>query len=274
MFAGSTLFESGTRTSVSHIWRERSNFLSGHDEISDPLDRKRTESRVVASVDHGIHRHVTLSFLLPYVEKELESNLGRTRTAGIGDAAALAKWRFYKRDWRGGSVNFAIVGGVELPTGETNERQGGARIAPGLQAGSGSWDPFVALAMTTSNGRYRFDALALAKQNTRGAQDYEAGDLFVLQASAKYRFYHAKYPGPSASATLGLQYRHESASEQYGGRVTNSGLDALIARGTLGWHPIPRMDLSFSVDVPVHEDVNGQQLGLDVRTFLALGIRF
>ena len=274
VFAAETLFASGTRVSISHIRERKGTLFDGTSELSDPLHRTFTERRLVAAIDHGLLPNLTLSALVPYVHKSLESSAGDLSGEGFGDVAVLAKWRVHKRDWRRGAFHVSVIGGLELPTGETGARDQGARLPVSLQPGSGSWDPFLALAVNLDLNRLRFDALAFHKLNTEGAQDYEDGDFTAFGVEGAYRFLHTKYPGPTASAKLGLQWRHEGKAVQNGSTVTGTGSDELIVRTGLSWHPAPEWDLSLSVQVPLYQDYEDLQLGFDYRTFLALGIRF
>lgn len=274
VFAAATLFEQGTRVSLSHIYKRRSGLFRGSDEVPDPLDRTSVEQRFVAAVDHGFRPDLTVSALIPFVSKDLDTDAGDLDSSGLGDVAVLAKFRAYKVDWTRSSLNVSVIGGLETPTGDTVDREDGVRLAPGLQPGSGSWDPFTALSMNLNQGRFRLDALALYKFNTEGAQDFEAGDFLSLELGGTYRFLHTKYPGPTANARLGLQWRHEGKAKQDGATVPDTGLDELTIRTGLTWHPAPNLDLTLSVDVPVHQDYEGTQLGLDLRTFIAIGFRF
>jgi hypothetical protein len=274
VFAAETLFATGTRVSVTHIEKRKGTLYDGGDAVSDPLGRVLDERKIVAAVDHGLRADLTLSALLPILEKELESSGGDLRSSGVGDFAVLAKYRLYKQDWRRGAFHVSGIGGVEVPTGSTSERDGGARLAPGLQPGLGAWNPFFGLSLNLNLDRFRFDALAFYKENTEGAQDFEKGDFLALEVDAAYRFYHAKYPGPSASAKVGLQWRHEGSAELDGASVVDSGSEELRLKTGLGWHPRPGIDISLSYALPIHEDYDGQQLGLDHRVSLGIGVRF
>jgi hypothetical protein len=161
---------------------------------------------------------------------------------------------------------------MELPTGSTkdNEQDRGVRLAPG----AGSVNPFLSLGGTYSVGRARYDARTFYKVNLKGAQDYDPGEFLALGVSAAYRFLHEKYPGPSASAKLGLQWNHVGSDNQGGTSIANSGGEELLGRLGFGWHPVPQIDITFSIDVPLYQDLDGQQLGLDLRSFLAVGLRF
>ena len=274
VYAGETLFEQGTRISLSHIHKRKGTLRAGSDSVSDPANGLWIENRTVVGVDHGFDRDLTLSALIPLVDRELESFGTKRGSSGLGDIALLAKYRLLREEFPQGGFNVSLVGGAELPTGSTSERSGGLRLDPKLQPGSGAVNPFLAFGGTYSIGRVRYDARTFYKLNLEGAQDYDPGNFLALGASAAYRFLHKKYPGPSASAKLGLQWNHEGSATQSGSLLPNTGGEELLGQVSLGWHPVPQVDISLSVDVPLYQDLNGEQLGLDLRTFLAIGSRF
>jgi hypothetical protein len=275
VFAGETLFEAGTRGSITHIYKRKGSLLMGHNEISDPQDGLYQEHRTVLSIDHGFKPDLTATLLFPYVEKSLDTvALGTQRASGIGDASVLLKYRVVDKGWKRSAFYVALIGGAELPTGTTSERDAGVRLAPGLQPGSGSVDPFVAVSATLSLDRFRFDNTVFYKVNTEGSQDFDEGDFFSVSSSVAYRFLHTRYPGPTASVKVGLQYRHQGRDQISDVNVASSGSDELLARFGVTLHPKPAWDIKASVDVPVYQDVNGMQLAQDVRLFFGLGLRF
>lgn len=278
IFSGETLFYQGTRVAVAHLYRQKSGLYDGSRHISDPQDRSLEEHRAVLSLNYGLRADLTVAALVPTIDRHFEqdtpSGTRRIDTWGLGDIALIGKYRFFTRDGNQSSFNTSFIGGIEVPTGETDERDGGVRVAPDLQPGSGSWDPFAALAATFSHRRMRFDGQAFYKLNTRGTQDFDDSDLVSVGTSAAYRFIHEKYPGPSHSARLGVVWQHQTRARSRGDTVANSGSDQILLRPGLTFHPDPALDIVINVDVPVFQHYRGQQLGLDVRTFLALGIRF
>ncbi len=274
IFAGETLFKTGTRLSVTEVWRSNESMLAGSSTIADPLNQRFLERRTVFGLNHGIARGWSLSALLPFVERSLDTNVASLNGTGVGDLALIVKYRLFRNNWYRSAWHSALIAGIETPTGDTNEQGGGARLAPGLQPGSGSWDPFAGFASTISLDLWRFDFVGLYKENTEGAQSFEEGDKLTLSLTGKYRFLLEQYPGPSASATMGLKWSTTSFARNSLGRVANSGGEDLVFRFAMGCHPRPDLDLGFSIDLPIHQDLNGQQLGLDSRVQLSLGWRF
>ncbi len=279
VFAAETLFGQGWRLSASHLYKRKGNVFRGDRHQNDPLDRLFEEQRFVAGVDYGVLPALTLSLLVPTVYKSQRQRVsggGRERleSFGLGDVALLGKYRVFKRDWERGAFHLAVISGLEFPSGDTDADEDGVRLPPALQPGLGAWNPVTALAANLELDLFRFDGLFFYKINTEGAQDFEAGDFIVVEFDAHYRFLHTQYPGPTASAKLGVQWRHEMRDELDGHRVRNSGADVIALRPGVSWHPLPQIDISVTLDVPIYRYVRGEQLVLDVRTFFAVGLRF
>jgi hypothetical protein len=199
---------------------------------------------------------------------------GSVDSFGLADIALLGKYRIFKKDWEQSALNLALISGLEMPSGKTDEKDNGRRLPPEQQPGSGAWNPLVSVASTLSVERLRFDGFVFYKFNTEGSQNFERGDFFAVELAGAYRFLHTQYPGPTASARLGLQYRNEQRGEIDGRTNRNSGSDQILLRIGLTLHPVPGADINTNVDVPVFQDYKGVQLGLDLRIFFGLGFRF
>ena len=280
LFSGNTIFESGSRVSLSHIYVSRGSLFSGSEEVANPLERSMLEHRMVLGFDHGVTPKLALSFLLPVVEKESKSlgPSGNSQVRGLADAALLAKYRFFSEYWSQSAFHASVIAGLELPTGSSEERDANGFLPFSMQLGTGSVDGIVGLGLTLSPGRYRLDLHAIYKANNEGDRDFSEGDYFSVGLDFAYRFYHAKYPGPSASAKISLHWRHEDPDELGGVNLGNTGLRELRIRGGLVYHPYPEIDLVALVEIPLYgtfKSLNGEgQLALDVRTFFGFGFRF
>jgi hypothetical protein len=274
VFTGETLFESGLRVSLTEIERSKRGLFRGSSEIADPSGSSLDEYRRVLGLDYGMSRGITLTALVPYVDRTFESAGVDSSASGLGDLALLTKYLLAHSKGHAEDFNWAVIGGLEAPTGATDAMQNAVRLAPQVQVGKGSWNPFVATSMTYGYQRSRFDATAFYKVNTEGAQQYEDGDFFSLSLSGSYRFLHYQYPGPTFGLRLGLQYRHEGRAALGGAAVENSGADELIFSPALSIHPIPRMDMVLGVRVPIYQHYQGTQIGRDVGLIVAIGLRF
>jgi len=291
VLSGNTIFESGARISLSHLYSSRGSLFRGSDEVVNGDDLTKDERiggsmrehRAVLGFNYGLLPELSLSLLFPYVSKESSSCCAmgvpqRSSSEGLGDAALLGKYRFFSEYWTRSAFHVSAIGGLELPTGSTDEPGATGPLPFFMQPGSGSLDAIVGLGLTLSTGRYRFDTHAIYKANNEGDGDFSEGDFFSIGGSFAYRFYHAKYPGPSANAKIALHWRHESPDEVGGGALPDTGMDELRLSAGLVYHPYPEIDLVALVEIPVYGDYRADagsgQLALDVRTFFGFGIRF
>jgi hypothetical protein len=274
VFSAETIFMGGTRASTSYTYKSKGSLLRGSNEINDPQNSQLDEHRFVVAVDHGFRPDLTASLLIPYVYRTLDTNGQDSTSSGLGDVAFLIKYRAWKKDWKRGASHFALISGMETPTGDTSERDNGTLLPSSLQPGSGSWDPFAGILANLELDRFRFDGVVFFKANSEGSQDFEEGDFLSVEVDAAYRFLHKPYPGPSASVKLGFQWRHQERSKQNDVSLANSGSDEIVVRTGLTWHPVPRLDITSSVDLPLYQNLKGEQLARDIRVFFGFGVRF
>jgi hypothetical protein len=278
LFTAETLFEGGVHVTEKAIYRHFEDLYEGSERVSNPEDQARSEFLFVTGADYGLREDLTLSVLVPVVytvtEERDATGWSRQHVAGLGDVFLAVKHRFVRELWTRSAFTVAGVLGLELPTGATNVRDDGERIAPARQPGSGSWDPVAALALTLSVDRFRLDALVRYKLNTEGAHDLDNSDVLTAAIRGKYRFLHMRYPGPTAAFELGLRYRYETDAFQDGDKLSDFGGDRLVGRVALTSHPTPGTDLNLSCDLPLYQTYRGTQLGLKLSVALGFGLRF
>jgi hypothetical protein len=274
---GETLYEDGWLFTLGCERVEKRGLLDGHDHVSDPLDRRQIDEAAVLSAHYGLRHDLQLSLIAPWVRRALElddpAGPDRFASSGFGDLTLAAKWRIQRWDGPGFATNLAILGGLELPTGSDDARDHGARLAPDLQPGSGSWDPFLGAGITHEPGRWRFNAFGLYKRQGMGGHDFKHGDQAFFELAAGNRFWLEPYPGPFMRLDAVLRCRHEWKDVDGGNAVGGSGGDQLTAGVNWAFRPRPTLDLQVSVEVPVYESVEGTQLAEDWSLFIAIGVR-
>ncbi|HYF00844.1 MAG TPA: transporter [Planctomycetota bacterium] len=171
---GETLYEDGWLFTMGYERVEKRTLREGTRRRSDPLDRRQVDQAVVASAHYGLRHDLQLSLIVPWVRRELSLDGDDAAADGPGDVTAAAKYRYLRLDGPGWATNFAVLGGLELPTGSDDERDGGARLPADLQPGSGSWDPFLGTGLTHEPGRWRFNAFAFYRLNGQGGFSFAA----------------------------------------------------------------------------------------------------
>ena len=270
---GETLYQEGWLFTLSNSFKRSAHLFDGEKRESNPNDLERIDNRTTLGASYGLRSDLTLTALLPYVYRRVESDAGDLDSRGLGDLTLVAKWRLHRSTGERISNNFAVLGGLEAPTGATSEKERGVRLSPPLQPGSGSWDPFAGIAGTLERDRWKLNAVAFYQWNTRGAQDYDFGDEIVAELSASNRFWIERYPGPAMSAGVGIRWVHTFRSYQDGDPVTNSGSDTVSLRFGTVFHPQPVWDLVATLEVPVYHRVNGTQLVENFSLFIGVGYR-
>ena len=278
MFVGETLFVGGTRAALTWLHIEGGDLARDGDTVANPDGIERDRDVVVASWATNLSRGLDLALVMPWISNDATFNGASgelsTDEGGLGDLAFVLKQRVYHDVWNRGAWNMSVLGGVETPTGETSQRTSGELRPPSLQPGSGSWDPFLGMASTWEQGRFRFDSQVFWQTFGEGDQDFESGDVVSVELDVGYRALMTRYPGPTVSTKVGTRWRHRERGEQAGNSLENSGGDEISLIGAVGWHPVPAWDVSFKLEVPVYQDFNGTQLETDYRALFGIGLRF
>lgn len=146
----------------------------------------------------GFYRDFDVTILIPIVTNRFQS-LGTPTVGGtgIGDAMALVKYRFYRRDSQRGTTQASVTGGVKVPTGPTNLRgSNGTRLPATLQLGSGSTDLFLA-ANWTYTGLFNLKRLVADEDfrsfvRSQGTEATRLGNDIESRFWLSYRPYESK----------------------------------------------------------------------------------
>ncbi len=265
------------------VFKSRGVFIHKTDDDNNILDRKITIKEVPIVFGYALTRDIAVTIAVPWIEKSQRRNLSGRRVtldvAGLGDMAILGRWTFKK--WLGPwkRTDLAIIGGVELPTGDTNRRDAGIRLPPKLQLGSGSFDPFIRMAFTRVVRRNSIFAELQYKVNTPGALDFEFGDVLEYDLALAYRLFPAeKYPNPEFYGILELNGVWEQQARQRGRDVENTGSHTIFLSPGIQAIPLKNLLIEASVQIPIYQDLRGRQLGYDVGDLgdsnIVFGFRF
>lgn len=249
------------------IFREQLLFKKASD---DPSIQNRNLN-VIGSVSvlaYGITSDLAVFGVLPYLNKRLDvTTPGRrvTRdTNGIGDMRLFGRYTAYQKDMPGKSFRIAPFAGVELPTGDDNATDSLGVLPAPLQLGSGSWDPFVGVAITYQTLDYEIDLSASYKANT-AANGFEFGDQARLDASLQYRLWPRDLGGGVPGFLYGVLEGNLIYQDQnkIGGiaDVNSGGTTLYIAPGLQ--YVTKRWVLEAIVQLPALQKLNGTALGDD-----------
>lgn len=251
------------------VFRALTVFIRKTDDDNKTLNRRLTVKEVPIVLGYSPTPDVAAAIAVPWTEKSLRRNLSGRRVtldvAGLGDTVLIGRWTFKKwlGPWR--RTDLAVIGGVELPTGDTNRRDEGIRLPPDLQLGSGSFDPFFRMAFSHIVKRNSIFAELQYKVNTPGALDFKFGDVLEYDLAAVYRFFPAeKYPNPEFYGILELNGVWEQQARQRGRDVENTGSHTIFLSPGIQATPLKNLLLEASVQIPIYQDLRGRQLGYEV----------
>ncbi|MCC6737821.1 MAG: hypothetical protein IT452_02145 [Planctomycetia bacterium] len=133
---------------------------------------------------HGPHHHHEEAAGMHHHEEEAASgSLATSDPDGLGDIEIWAHLSLLD-----GPFRFGLRAGIEIPTGDTNDRMpDGEYIAPNHQAGSGSWDFLAGVSAGYAGESWAVQAALTGRVNTRGVRDFEVGDSVTLSVGGGFR---------------------------------------------------------------------------------------
>ncbi|MDO8137901.1 MAG: hypothetical protein Q6354_09695 [Candidatus Brocadiales bacterium] len=265
------------------VFRTLGVIIHKTDDDNRVLNRRLTIKKVPLVFSYAPMPDVAVAISVPWTEKSQRNNLSGRRVtldvAGLGDATLLGRWTFKKwlGHWR--RTDMTVIGGVELPTGDTNRRDEGIRLPPELQLGSGSFDPFLRMAFSRIVKRKSIFAELQYKVNMPGALDFKFGDVLEYDLATAYRLFPAvKYPNPEFYGILELNGVWEQQARQRGRDVENTGSHTIFLSPGIQVIPLKNLLLEASVQIPIYQDLRGKQLGYEVGDLgdsnIVFGFRF
>ncbi len=229
-------------------------------------DRELSVSGAASVLGYGFSSDFAVFGILPYLDKRLELTPAsgtriERRVRGIADTLLFARYTAFRRDGRGHTLRIAPFFGLELPTGDNDDRDAAGRLPAPLQLGSGSWDFVGGAVLTRQTLDYEVDAQFSYKLNTR-ADGFRFGDELRLDSSFQYRL----WPRQLGSGTPGFLYGSLEANlssrqknKTPGGSDPDSGgLSMFISPGIQ--FVAARWVIETVVQLPVVQNLNG--LGL------------
>jgi len=223
----------------------------------------------------GFHSNLDLTILVPIVTNHLETSAQTQEGTGLGDAMALVKYRFYRRDSQRGTTQASVTVGPKIPTGRTDLKGANGILLPAtLQPGSGSSDLFVA-ANWTYTGLFNLKRLVADEDfhsllGTEGTQQTRLGSNIESRFWLSYRPYESKDVAREWFIGPALTWLHSVDDRISGITQAGSGGDVLLAGATTYFGLRPGMHVWLGMDWDVAHS-NGA-LFMPVRRHVSFGI--
>lgn len=246
-------------------------------------------------ISYGLSDNFMFSLSIPYVQRNnireghLEDGTPEVHihkdSKGIGDITLFSKYHFDFFENRYHETSLLL--GLKLPTGNSSAKdQNGERFETEHQPGSGSWDPFMGVAITKQYKLLSFSANFLYNFSTEGAQKTNLGDLFNYNLAISHRIGGAIEHSHSTNThhdhtshvdlAWDLMFEVNGENRQKlsiaGTEDENSGGSLLYlspgVRLTVG----NRWAASLLFGVPVFQDLNGKQHDTDFRMIFGMGM--
>ncbi|MDX8403482.1 MAG: hypothetical protein R8K54_03635 [Mariprofundaceae bacterium] len=235
---------------------------------STAQNRNLTVTAIPLVLAYGITSKLALFGILPYIDKRMDITMGSARirrsSQGLGDAIFFGRYTVYQADHPGDTFRIAPFAGLKTPTGSHLKRDAFGLLPQPLQSGSGSWDPFVGIAITRQTLDLEFDMASSYRFNSE-ASGFEFGNEARLDASYQYRI----FPRTLESGSLGFTYVVLESNLIWNGK--NRSLNTIDPNsGGLTWNIAPglqyvtaRFVLETTVQIPAIQNLNGTALETD-----------
>jgi len=236
---------------------------------ASPADRVLNVTAAPVVLAYGASPKLALFGVLPYVDKRLDVTMGGTRirrdVQGIGDALFFGRYTVIQVDKPGDTLRITPFAGLKTPTGSHSQRDAFGLVPRILQPGSGSWDPFLGVAITRQTLDWEFDAAAKYRFNTE-ASGFTFGDEARADASFQYRIFPWTLESGGVPAFV---YVVLESNLIWNGRNRALGVTAPNSGG-LTWNLAPglqyvtdRIVLETAIQIPVVQNLNGTALESD-----------
>jgi hypothetical protein len=243
------------------------------------LDRDLLAWSSTSVLGYGVSGRLALFGVVPYANRRLRVNLpggrARQRAGGLRDIRLFGRYTLYKMDRPGRTLRIAPLLGLEFPTGDNRRRDALGLLPPGVQPGSGSWDPFFGVIATYQTLDFQLDSQLGYQVNTR-ADGLEIGDVLRFDASFQYRLWPRKLTGGTPGFLYGVletNLIHQGRNRVGGIADPNSGGTRLYLVPGLQY-VTKRWILEAAVRLPVYQDLNGTALKSNYTVLVGFRVNF
>lgn len=259
-------------SSIQTDWTEFDS-PGGMPEGVDLLDRSFLTT---FHVSYGIVDNLQLGLTTGYyaAEGNREFEKGEEVTFdpdGFSDLWLAGKYCFHQ----GPMGRFSMLAGLKAPTGDSKLMNSeGEQVEPSATAGTGAWDGQAGMAYTIPlRAGLTLDASAI--YTFRGEHnDYRLGDRLDFGTSVAWALTDASTTQPQISLVAEAVLRHVAKSEDGGIAEDSTGGTVLFLVPGIKVSFAERMAASLGVQLPVVQNLDGDQLETDFRLIAGFSYSF
>lgn len=287
-------YREGTRKkdSLSYLWKPQAGPRQASQYIAVTPEIRQEVHAITLTRD--LSEATAVSVLVSWIEQSTDHLAVipgwtdfTTHSEDMGDTKVSVSHQFAQ----GLTSAWTLRAGVSLPTGSINERATtpagpGSLLPYTMQMGSGTTDVSLGLSVMKEESSFFWGADAdTTVRRGRNDHDYRLGDNVSLagwayltqwanvQPGVQFRWTYTgaivgadpDIPGPNAD---GLYPTPILNPDNYGGHRIDGTLFLRYVPSGSDWH----LDLQYTL--PLHQDLNGPQVGLDNSLGVSMGYRF
>ena len=220
---------------------------------------------------YGITPWLTGELVLPFAFKSQQVGSGTTATGsrstgGVADPLALLKLTIWGHHTpRPGALRVGLLGGIKFPLGSDDASDSGATLPASFQVSSGSMDylagAYYSVGLLAKTSLY---GSVVARLTTRNKQGYRFGH--TVTGTTDFSVFHL-WPVTFAA---GLRASGATMDEERGQQTKNSGGWMLSGHLGVGYYPWDSLFFNLDAIIPMHKDLEGNQLASDMSLMLGV----
>lgn len=198
--------------------------------------------------------------------RDTQSNEVETATAspeGITDLSIGLKYR----GWSGALGDLSLLGGILLPTGENNQRlSNGDRLEPSSQPGTGAFGVQGGFSYSLrATSRMGLDVSGLYLKHTSN-DGFEVGDRIDSGIAVSYKLTGSSDHASELFSEVSHVWLGKDSSKGEGSNPNSGGTSYFLTTGVRG-RLSERISVAIAPSIPLHQQLSGEQIGVDWRLY-------
>jgi hypothetical protein len=212
----------------------------------------QVQNNVFASLLYGAGNRLTLMATVPYTFNRISLAGERETTRGLGDPEIMALIRLGTLG--GETLSLQAVGGMRAPLGQSDmKNENGLRLEQHLQTGTGAWSALFGVQASQAKGSLPLFFGVNFQVNGTNVHQFQYGNVL------RYNFAAQKALASTVDGIAEINGRTAAFDKENGEIDPNSGGTVVYFSPGLRWRTIAGLDLRMQVQIPVVEQLKGEQ---------------